>query len=530
MIQLPTLYPHQESLRDRTRAALAQHGRVILCAQTGVGKTRCAKWILGASLNRTPGERASGKSLFAVHRRGLVDNAIASFKEDPPLPHGVIMSGEETAYPRRVQVASIDSLLSWFIEGGTYRTDHTFDLLVFDEAHSHHSKFARFLKYHDAKREQLGLHRAYAIGLSATPQAKGLADVYGEIVQGPSTEWLIENKYLCPYRYVQATEGRSNLLVKRGGEYTNRSVSAAMEGMAGDLVRDWKKFAEGRPTLGFFPRRSHAREASRDLEQAGLRVEYVDGNTPDDERRRIFRWLNNHEIDYLCNVQVVERGTDIPRIACVQLCAYTASVVRLRQWVGRGSRVHPEKTDCLVIDHGDNIRRLGFFEDDPAWTLDITTKDPGDAKARPTIECPKCHATYRGGKCRNCGYEPTPRERAAEGLEWDGRELVEVKREEKKPSVRSAEDLMVSALYIAGKSGRTWRQACGIFKGMSRKQGTNYRVPSTIEVGGHRYRSLRYGSDDGNRRVSALYPFTVSRGEHGGEYLIEEREPVGEPY
>ena len=111
-IALPSLFPHQESLRDRTRAALAKHGRVILCGNPGFGKTRCAKWVLGASLNRTPGEKASGKSLFAVHRRGLVDNAIASFEEEPGLPHGVIMSGEETAYPRRIQVASIDSLLS----------------------------------------------------------------------------------------------------------------------------------------------------------------------------------------------------------------------------------------------------------------------------------------------------------------------------------------------------------------------------------------------------------------------------------
>jgi len=44
---------------------------------------------------------------------------------------------------------------------------------------------------------------------------------------------------------------------------------------------------------------------------------YVDGETPDDERRNIFRALNEHYIDYLCNVQVVERGTDIPRIGCV---------------------------------------------------------------------------------------------------------------------------------------------------------------------------------------------------------------------
>lgn len=526
MIALPSLYPHQEDMRDRLRAALAEHRRVILCAQTGVGKTRIAKWILGATANRERRPNGSGRSLFTVHRRGLVDNATASFQEPPELPHGVIMAGEETAYGHRVQVASIDTLLSWFIDG-TYRPDMTFDLLIFDEAHSHHAKFARFLKYHDAKRKELGLHEAFVIGLTATPQAKGLSDVYKTIVKGPSSQWLIDNGFLSPFRYFRATEGQLGLLVKRGDDFTKDSVCRAMDGLAGDLVRDWLKFAKGRPTVGFFPRRSHAQDAAKELESAGLRVGYVDGETPDHERRALFRSLNEHYIDYLCNVQVVERGTDIPRIGCVQLCVATASLVRYRQLIGRGSRVHPAKKDVIILDHGGNIRRHGFFEDDPHWTLDISSRDPGEHKVRPTIECPMCHAIYRGGKCRNCGYEPTHRNRRAQGLVFDGTELREVVREERAITVRSPEELMISALYMAGKSGRTWRQACGIYRTLNRRQGTAYPVPSTITVAGHQYRCVRYASPDAHRRVSVLYPFTVARGRHGGDYLLRPRQPTG---
>ena len=529
MIDLPSLYPHQEDLRDRTRSALAKHGRVILCAQAGMGKTRTAKWILGASANREPLPNQTGRSLFTVHRRGLVDNAADSFNEDPAVPHGIIMSGRDTAYGRRIQIASIDTMLSWFVENGDYPSDVTFDLIVWDEAHSHHPKFAKFLKYHDARREALGQNPAYVIGLTATPKAQGLADVYKEIVLGPSTQWLIDNKFLGPFRYFRATQGKLGLLVKRGGEFTKESEAQAMDGLAGDLVRDWKKFAEGRPTVGFFPRRSHAKDAMEKLSAAGLKVGYVDGETPDDERKKIFRALNEHWIDYLCNVQVVERGTDIPRIGCVQLCVAVGSVVRYRQMIGRGSRVHPEKTDCLVLDHGGNVLRHGFFEDDPQWSLDITTKEPGEQGTRPTIECPKCQAIYRGGKCRSCGYEPSHTERRGQGLEFDGSELKEVKREEEKPvQVRSAESLMISAIYMAGKRGRTWKQACGIFRSLCEKQGTSDKVPSTVTVGGHRYRCPRYGSDDSNRRVSQLFPFTV--GQHGGEYLIPETETAGAPY
>lgn len=524
MIILPTLYGHQEKLRDDTRTSLARNRRVLLCAAPGVGKTRIAKWILGASANREPNPNQSGRSLFAVHRRGLVDNAINSFREDPALAHGVIMSGRDTAYGHRIQVASIDSLLSWFIENDTYRVDLTFDLIVFDEAHSHHSKFARFLKYHDTKRDALGLHPAYVIGPTATPKATGLADVYKDIVQGPATQWLIDNRFLSPYRYFRATEGHLELLVKRGEEFTKSSVCAAMDGLAGDLVRDWKKFAEGRPTVGFFPRRSHAKDAMAQLQAAGLRVAYVDGETPDEDRPSLFNALNNHYIDYLANVQVVDRGTDIPRIGCVQVCVAIASLVRWRQMIGRGSRRHPDKTDCLVLDHGGNLKRgLGFFEDDPAWNLDNTTKDPGQVGVRPTIECPQCHAVYRGGKCRQCGYEPTPKERRAQGLVFDGQELKEVTRaEEKGPKPKSAKELMVSALYRAGKSGRTWKQAVGMFLRACEEQGTTHRVPSSVEVDGHRYKMIRYGSDDAGRRVDILYPFTPVGGKHGGDYLMTD--------
>lgn len=524
MITLPELYQHQEEHKQRVRASLANHGRVIMNAPTGCGKTRMSKWILGSSLNRTPSEKQSGFSLFTVHRRGLVDNAVESFAEDPALPHGLIMSGREAEYGRRVQVASIDTLLSWFVDGEKYRPKITFDLIVWDECHSHHSKMATFLKYHDAKREELGLLPAFLVGLTATPQAKGLADVYKEIVKGPATQWLIDNKYLSPFRYFRATQGQLDKLVKRGGEFTKESECDAMEGLAGDLVRDWKQFADGRPTVGFFPRITHAQDAVEKLEQAGVRVGYVDGNTHDDERRSLFRALNNHHIDYLCNVQVIERGTDIPRIGCVQLCVAIGGITRYRQMIGRGSRVHPEKTDCIVLDHGGNIKRHGFFEDDPDWTLDVSTKKTKDAGTRATIECPRCQAVYRGGKCRHCGYEPTPKERKSQGLQFDGSELKEVTKGEKATKKKTCEQIMITALYQAGRRNGTWKQALAIAYGAAGKQGTQFRVPSRFSVGGHTYQAIPFGSGDSSRRVSILYPFTV--GKHGGDYLVRSEKRV----
>ena len=125
----------------------------------------------------------------------------------------------------------------------------------------------------------------------------------------------------------------------------------------------------------------------------------------------------------------------------------------------------------------------------------------------------------RDGKCRNCGYEPSHAERRGQGLEFDGSELKEVTREEKKPDVKSAGELMIASLYRAGRSGRTWKQCVGIFFDANKRQGTTFRVPKEIRIGGHRYAMLRAGSEDGGRKVAQLFPFTVNKG-HGGEYEI----------
>ena len=522
MIELPSLYPHQETMRDDIRDALMKYRRAILCAPPGTGKTRLAKWIMGAYVNRPKRANESGRAMFAVHRRGLVDNASDSFNETPKLRHGIIMAGEETTPGLPIQVASIDTKNSWYCEGGAYTTKYTYDLVVFDETHSHISKLRTFLEAHDAKRAVMGLSPAFVLGLSATPQHRELHHVYQKIVSGPSPQWLIDNGYLSPFRYFQCTRGQLDKLVRRGEEYTPDSVSSAMEGLAGDLVKDWQRLAEGRATVGFFPRRTHAREAMELLQANGINAHYVDGETPDDERQDLFRWLNSGDIDYICNVGVIERGTDIPRIGCVQMCTAVGNVVRWKQMIGRGSRVHPDKTDCLVLDHANGIRQHGFFEDDIQWTLEWGQRPSKEHGARATVECPQCSAVYRGGKCAQCGYEPTRRERRAQGLEFTGGELREVKRRERKEKAKqTCEQLMIMGLYTAGKRGGTWGQAWYVAKNAAEKQGTRFRVPATVEVAGRKYKTIPYGHPDAKLRVRDTYGFTIGRySESDNPYLV----------
>lgn len=509
---LPSLRPYQENLVSELRKALSKDRSVVACMPPGGGKTRVAKFIMGSYLNRAKRPTESGNAAFMVHRRGLVQNASDSFSEEPLLRHGLIMSGCETSAGCELQVVSIDTKNSWYIEGAEYTTEFTYDLLIFDEIHSHVAKFRTFLDAHNAKRKELGLEPPFVLGLSATPQHEELNKVFAKIVNGPSPSWLIENGYLSSFRYFKATQGKLDLLVKRGDEFTDKSVAAAMAGLAGNLVSDWKRLALGRATVGFFPRRSHAREAMEMLQAAGVEARYVDGKTSDDDRNKLFQMLSNGEIDYICNVGVIERGTDIPRVSCIQLCTAIGSVVRYRQMIGRGSRVHPDKDCCLVIDHADNVSRHGFFEDDIAWTLQWGERPSKTHNPRATIDCPQCGAVYRGGKCRACGYEPTQKERMAKGLQFVGGELQEVKRtasSNRKPMTN--EKIMVGALYRAGKTNGSFGAAWRIALSMARKQNTNFVTPATFEVAGRVYKVIPFGNKNATRSVADMYGFTVGK-------------------
>jgi superfamily II DNA or RNA helicase len=493
------------------RAQLAKHRAVILCASPGVGKTRMSKFVVASKLSRPIGPGETGNVLFAVHRRGLVDNASDSYNEEPKIPHGLIMSNRNTDWSKKVHIASIDTLIAWYIENDIYKTDYTFDLVCFDECHAHGQKLAKFLKAHNGRRAALGLKPTYLIGLSATPQAKGLSDVYQSIVKGPRIDWLIENNYLSRFRYFAPTQANTGLLVKRGGDFTEESIDKAFDGLYGDMIADWKRLAYGRPTVGFFHRLAAAKDAAARLNAAGIVTGYIDGATKDGERRDLFKALESGAIDYLCNVGVVERGTNIPNIACVQLCTAIGSVVKHKQILGRGSRWVKGKEDCLVLDHAKNIQRNGFFEDEIDWTLDASTNAVKDFEPRPTILCPQCQRVYRGGKCSSCGYEPSSRERKAQGVEWVDGELVELTRKAKEKKPISSEQIMIQALYKAGWSGRTWKQAIGIAKTIARQHGVMFKVPRRVEVAGRTYEMLKFGDPDGGRRVSGLFDFINRR-------------------
>ena len=230
----------------------------------------------------------------------------------------------------------------------------------------------------------------------------------------------------------------------------------------------------------------------------------------------MFKQMAIGEVTYTCNVGVIEIGTNIPEVACIQLCTKVGSRQRLEQILGRGSRNAPGKVDCIVIDHLGNIAGVdghGWFEDEYQWVIEQAKPIAvGEESGRAIVTCPKCKIEYRGGKCSApvCDYEPTPRELKAQGLAFSGTEMKEIIRptkEKAKPKQQSMEKIIENSIYATAHRNGPFSQAFVIARKKAESQGQKFVLPATITVHDKTYEMPGYGDPNGKRKVKALFDF-----------------------
>jgi hypothetical protein len=78
---------------------------------------------------------------------------------------------------------------------------------------------------------------------------------------------------------------------------------------------------------------------------------------PRTDRRTTLARFSSGEVEIVTNCAVLTEGFDEPRIDCIIMARPTQSRLLYAQMVGRGTRLHPEKSDLLVIDVADNTRK-----------------------------------------------------------------------------------------------------------------------------------------------------------------------------
>jgi ATP-dependent helicase IRC3 len=338
-----TLRPYQtESIQAILDAERRRVTRPLISLPTGCGKT-----IIFAILIH----QRQGRSLVLVHRDELIRQAVAKLLfVDPSLDIGVVKA-ERNELTNQVVVASIQTLSR---RKRLEQLGTDFQTVVVDEAH-HATAYS-----YELVLEYLGCFDDYGpllIGVTATPE-RGDRSPLGRIFEGIVYQKSILDmipQYLCDLRaiQVQLMKADFNTLHVRNGDYRDDEVEEMMfaANAPDEVAAAYAKYAIGRKALIFTPSVSLAYAMVDAFYAVGIRkIEALDGDTPTEERHAILRRLKSGQTQIVSNCAVLTEGFDEPSVDCIIMARPTRSKPSYIQMVGRGTRKHPGKDDCLILD------------------------------------------------------------------------------------------------------------------------------------------------------------------------------------
>jgi len=400
-------------------------GNPCIVIPTGGGKTPVISTICTDAVNLW-----DGRVLVLAHVKELLEQTAGTLSSiAPDLDIGIYSAGlNKRDTDHSVIVAGIQSVYRRACDLGA------FDLIIVDEAHTippdGEGRYRAFLKDAMVVNPNLRL-----VGLTATPFRMSTGMICGpdnllnDICYEIGVRELIVQGFLCP---LKSKAGRqkadTSKLHLRGGEFIASEIEDLMDQdalVSSACTEIIEQTASRNSVLIFAAGVTHARHIQKLLqERTRQEVGLVTGNTPAGERDELlarFKRLtvkadlfgnDKPPLKYLVNVNVLTTGFDAPNVDCVVLLRPTNSPGLYYQIIGRGFRLHPSKTDCLVLDFGGNILRHG-----PVDALQIKDKSSGSGEA-PAKECPECHSVVHASYtiCPECGHEfPLPERQRHDG-------------------------------------------------------------------------------------------------------------------
>ncbi len=398
-----TLRPYQREAVDTVYRHLREReDNPCVVIPTAGGKTPVM-----ATICRDAVQLWNGRVLILAHVKELLGQAAEKLHVvDPDLPVGIYSAGlkrRDLGYA--VTIAGIQSVYQKACDIDAV------DLIIVDEAHlippDGEGMYRQFLT--DMKVINPNVR---VIGLTATPfrMKSGTIcapeNILNAICFEVGVRELIVQGYLCQLRTKAGLiKPDTDKLHVRGGEYIAGEVEDLMDNQ--DLVlsacREIIEYTDDRNSVLIFASGvAHGRHIADVLHtDHGAECGFVCGETPNAERDTILDRFKSGDLKYLCNVNVLTTGFDATNIDCVALVRPTLSPGLYYQMVGRGFRLHPGKSDCLVLDFGGNVLRHGPV--DAIRVTDISRPSNGDAPAK---ECPECRAVIAAGYsiCPDCGH------------------------------------------------------------------------------------------------------------------------------
>ena len=275
--------------------------------------------------------------------------------------------GKQNETDAQITIASIQTLAR--LENACAKLPTDYDLIICDEAHHATADSYRrlFYRYGLIDHDTCGIENAKGVfpylnenrkllGVTATPERtdkESLDAIFDEVVYRVSIADLIPD-YLSDFRCLTCDAGVDISHVRStAGDLNNEQLGQALSdgGLLESLPNVIHKWLSDRQhILIFLPNVASAIEATDILNDAGISTGCVLGITPSDERKQTLRYFQDGKIRVLVNCMVLTEGFDCPCIDALIVARPTKSGLLIQQMVGRGLRIAPGKTDCLILD------------------------------------------------------------------------------------------------------------------------------------------------------------------------------------
>jgi DNA repair protein RadD len=156
-------------------------------------------------------------------------------------------------------------------------------------------------------------------------------------------------------------------------EFTDESIKRAykQQDISGKIIKRISELNDRKSILVAVPSIEEAKELSTRLPSC----EAVFSGMPDSDRDRIIDDFKNLRLRIVVQVTILSVGFDHPQLDCIITGRPTASLSWWYQFVGRVTRIHPDKVNGLVIDFVGSVPKFGKVEDlyfekeEPLWKL-----------------------------------------------------------------------------------------------------------------------------------------------------------------
>lgn len=350
------LRPYQQEALDAALAALAAGSNPVLQLATGTGKS-----LIIAALSEH--YRASGKQAWMLtHVQQLVKQNAETFTR---------YAGSNPA----IVCAGLNRKDTW--GGVTYGTIQSVtgildklsppDMIIIDEAHrvphneGEPSQYENILsRYPEAQR----------VAMTATPWRMDNGIIYGNgdqfwfdtLAYNYTVPRAVADGWLCPLIGVETSIQLDVNDVGVNGDFVQSEVADAQtDDWLRSVARSFSSLAGARKHIGVYcpTVKSATKTAEAIHKETGWSVAVLHAGLSTDERDSILSGFTSGATRVLCSVDMITTGFDFPALDCIVCLRPTLSSSLWVQIQGRGTRLHPSKKNCLVLDYAGNLIRLG---------------------------------------------------------------------------------------------------------------------------------------------------------------------------